>query len=159
MRHYFYHTDLGQQNAVFHNFAIQIAIIQYSGRSKHAWALAKPLKKNFQNHPYGQPVLTFAVLAVASVWTNINRVTLQHNKEFIMSIFILTWFNERHFEYSGKRCSLNVWKQSAQRLKLQERLLTINKRKYNSVKHLQRQQFSFRKTNIKVSLKILSLRA
>ena len=45
MRHYFYHTDLGQQNAVFHNFAIQIAIIQYSGRSKHAWALAKPLKK------------------------------------------------------------------------------------------------------------------
>ena len=45
MRHCFYHTDLGQQNAVFHNFAIQIAIIQYSGRSKHAWVLAKPLKK------------------------------------------------------------------------------------------------------------------
>ena len=39
----FYHTDLGQ-NAVFHNFAIQIALIQYSGRSRHA--LAKPLKKN-----------------------------------------------------------------------------------------------------------------
>ena len=32
MRHCFYHTDLGQ-NAVFHNFAIQIARIQYSGRS------------------------------------------------------------------------------------------------------------------------------
>ena len=47
MRHCFYHTDLGQQNAVFHNIAIQIAIIQYSGRSQHAWALAKPLKKNF----------------------------------------------------------------------------------------------------------------
>ena len=46
MRHCFYHTDLGQQNAVFDSFAIQIAIIQYSGRSKHAWALAiKPLKK------------------------------------------------------------------------------------------------------------------
>ena len=43
MRHCFHHTDL-QQNAVFHNFAIQIAVIQYSGRSKHAWALAKPLK-------------------------------------------------------------------------------------------------------------------
>ena len=42
MRHCFYHTDLGQK-AVFHNFAIQIALIQYSGRSKHA--LAKPLKK------------------------------------------------------------------------------------------------------------------
>ena len=26
MRHCFYHTDLGQQNAVFHNIAIQIAI-------------------------------------------------------------------------------------------------------------------------------------
>ena len=37
MRHCFYHTDLGQ-NAAFHNFAIQIALIQYSGRSKHAWA-------------------------------------------------------------------------------------------------------------------------
>ena len=45
MRYCFYHTDLGQQNAVFDSFAIQIAIIQYSGRSKHAWALAKPLKK------------------------------------------------------------------------------------------------------------------
>ena len=39
MRHCFYHTDLGQ-NAVFHNFTIQIAIIQYSGRSKHAWAFS-----------------------------------------------------------------------------------------------------------------------
>ena len=89
MRHCFCHTDLGQQNAAFHNIAIQIAIIQFSGRSQHAcrWALAKPLK-NFQNHLYGQPVLTFAVLAVASVWMNINRVTLQHNKEFIMFIFL-----------------------------------------------------------------------
>ena len=42
MRRCFYHTDLGQ-NAVFHNFAIQIALIQYSGRSKQA--LAKRLKK------------------------------------------------------------------------------------------------------------------
>ena len=51
MRHCFYHTDLGQQNAVFHNIAIQIAIIQYSGRSKHAWALAKPLKNFFSKSP------------------------------------------------------------------------------------------------------------
>ena len=36
MRHCFYHTDL-EQNAIFHNFAIQIALIQYSGRPKHAW--------------------------------------------------------------------------------------------------------------------------
>ena len=43
-----YHTDL-EQNAVFHNFALQFALIQYLGRSKHAWPsrglLAKPLKK------------------------------------------------------------------------------------------------------------------
>ena len=39
MRHYFYHTDPAQ-NAVFHNFAIQIALIQYSGRSKHAGAFS-----------------------------------------------------------------------------------------------------------------------
>ena len=52
--------------------------------------LAKPLKKKKkQNHLYGQPVLTFAVRAVVECWTNINRVTLQHNKEFIMFIFYL----------------------------------------------------------------------
>ena len=44
MRRCFYHTDLGQ-NAVFHNFAIQIALIQYSGRSKHAWAFSETVKK------------------------------------------------------------------------------------------------------------------
>ena len=55
MKRCFYHTDLGQ-NAVFHNFAIQIALIQYLGRSKHA--LTKPLK-TFQNHLYAEPVLTF----------------------------------------------------------------------------------------------------
>ena len=46
MRRCFYHTDLGQ-NAVFHNFAIQIALIQYSGLSKHPWAFTEsgPLKK------------------------------------------------------------------------------------------------------------------
>ena len=37
MRRRFHRTDLGQ-NAVFHTFAIEIALIQYSGRSKHAWA-------------------------------------------------------------------------------------------------------------------------
>ena len=51
MRHCFYHTDRGQQNSVFHNFAIQIAIIHYSRRSKHAWALAKPLKTKISKSP------------------------------------------------------------------------------------------------------------
>ena len=44
MRRCFYHTDLGQ-NAVFHNFAIQIALTQYSGRSKHVWAFSETVKK------------------------------------------------------------------------------------------------------------------
>ena len=37
MSHCFYHTDLGQ-TAVFPNFATQIALLQYSGRSEHVWA-------------------------------------------------------------------------------------------------------------------------
>ena len=94
---------------------------------------------------------------------NIDTVTLQHNKEFIMFLrlfFILKRFKAQHFEYSGKRCSLNNWKQSAQRLKLQETVPIINKRniiRWNII--IQRRQFSFRKTSVKVSLKILSLRA
>ena len=79
MRHCFYLTDHGQQNAVFHNFAIQIAIIQYSGRSKHAWALAKPLKK-FPKSPI-RPAGSHLCSA------SCRGVTLQHNKEFIMFIF------------------------------------------------------------------------
>ena len=59
MKHCFYHTDLGQ-TAVFYNFAIQTALIQYSGDRRMRGLLAKPLK-NFQNHLYGQPVFTFAV--------------------------------------------------------------------------------------------------
>ena len=44
MRRCFYHTDLGQ-NALFHNFAIQIALSQYSGRSKHVRAFSETIKK------------------------------------------------------------------------------------------------------------------
>ena len=44
MRRCFYHTDLGQ-NAVFRNFAIQIALTQYSGRLKHVWAFSETVKK------------------------------------------------------------------------------------------------------------------
>ena len=40
MRRYSYHTGLGK-NAVIHNFAIQIAFIHYSGRSKHALAFSE----------------------------------------------------------------------------------------------------------------------
>ena len=50
---------------------------------------------------------------------------------------------------------MSDWKQMAQRLKLQKRLLAISKRINNSVKHIHRQQFSFTKTSSKVSLKIV----
>ena len=49
---------------------------------------------------------------------------------------------------------MSDWKQTAQRLKLQKRLQTINKTKIIRW-NIQRQQFSFTKTSIKVSLKIL----
>ena len=88
MRHCFYHTDLGQK-AVFHNFAIQIALnIQDDGGTRGL--LAKPLKK--LNHLCCPPVLTFVVRGVASVSMKINRVMLQHNKEFI-TLYVYFLFN------------------------------------------------------------------
>ena len=75
----------------------------------------------------------------SSVWMNINRVTLQHNKEFIMFIFFLlntfiTMCNLKKslilaaFWVLLQPMFMNDWKQTAQRLQLQEKLLTINKR-------------------------------
>ena len=55
----FYHTDL-VQNAVVHNFSRQIAFIQYSGPSKHAWTFSETVQKISKiMHLYGQLVLTF----------------------------------------------------------------------------------------------------
>ena len=48
MRRCFYHTDL-VQNAVFHNFSGQIAFIQYSGPSKHAWTFSETVQAMFIN--------------------------------------------------------------------------------------------------------------
>ena len=59
-----YHTDLGQ-NAVFHKFSRQIALSQYFGRS--IVGLKRNRSKQFQNHPYGQPVLISIVRAVTSM--------------------------------------------------------------------------------------------
>ena len=80
-----------------------------------------------------------AVRAVSSVWMNINRVTLQHNKEFITFIFVpfngfITKYNLKKSLISAafwvllQAMFMNDWKQTAQRWKLQERLLAINKR-------------------------------
>ena len=67
-----------------------VFIIQ-TGRSKHAWAFSETVKKNFQNHLHGQPVLMFDKRRICSasfrLWIKINRVALRHNNEFIMFIF------------------------------------------------------------------------
>ena len=104
--------------------------------------------KNSQNHLYGQPdmfsLLTstkFPVPAVV-IWVNINRVTLQHDREFIMfkfyfplfmvllrvwAIFKSVWFLRAAFWVLLHAMFIYDWKQVAQRLKLRERVLTINK--------------------------------
>ena len=110
LRRCFYHTDL-EQNAVFHNFAKQILLIKYSGRWKHTWAFSEIVKKIFK--------ITYTAsrlsLLTTAKWMNNYRVTLKHNKEFIMFIFYLmvSWrcvifksvWCARHFEYPCKRCS------------------------------------------------------
>ena len=57
-----YHTDLGH-NAVFHNF-FKTNCTQSIFRTINR--KAKPFK-NFQNHPYGQPVLVSIMRAVSVV--------------------------------------------------------------------------------------------
>ena len=83
LRHRFYHTDL-VQNAVFHNFAIQIALIKYSKRWKHTWAFNEIVKKIFKI------IYTASRLSLLTTakWMNNYRVTFQHNREFIMFVFI-----------------------------------------------------------------------
>ena len=58
MRRRFYHTDL-RQNAIFHNFSRQIALVQYSEPYDASVGFWQNRSKNFQNHLHGQPVLTF----------------------------------------------------------------------------------------------------
>ena len=48
-------------------------------------------------------------------------------------------------------------KHHRQAIKIARETTNNQQEKYNSVKHLQRQQFSFTKISIKVSLKILSV--
>ena len=88
MRRCFYHTDL-VQNAVFHNFSRQIAFIQYSGPSKHAWTFSETVQK-ISKITY--TASRFSLLTSAKFSVNIKRVTLQHNKEFIVFIFLFNGF-------------------------------------------------------------------
>ena len=86
MKRCFYHTDL-RQNAVFHSYSRQIALIQYSGPSKHAWAFSKAGDQKISKITY--TARRFSLLTSAKFAVNVNRVTLQHNKEVIVFIFYL----------------------------------------------------------------------
>ena len=84
-----YHTDLGQ-NAVFHYFAIQIAVIKYSGPWKHVWAFSENVKKISK---ITHTATRFSTILTSAKWMNSYRVTLQQSKEFIMFImFIIIFF-------------------------------------------------------------------
>ena len=110
MRRCFYHTDLGQ-NAVFHNFAIQISLIKYSGRWKHAWAFSEIVKKNSKS-----PIRP----AGSHFWQPPNEWTITELHfniiKNLLCLFFIWWFYKRsvifksvwygrHFKYSCKRCS------------------------------------------------------
>ena len=148
MRRCFYHTDL-VQNAVFHNFSRQIAFIHYSAPSKHAWTLAKPFKKCPKSpiRPAGSNFWQ-----APNLRRNFKRVTLQRDKEFFINGFITTCNLKKRLMRSAfwvllQAMFMNAWKQTAKRWKLHFWDYQQSIKKYNSVEHLQRQQFSFTKTN------------
>ena len=96
MRRSFYHTGL-RQNAitVFHNFARQIALIQYSFQDDRSTRglLASESVKKFPKSPVTASrfsLLTSAKFELRPVkCLHINRVTFQHNKEFMFIFYLL----------------------------------------------------------------------
>ena len=78
----------------------------------------------------------FSHLTSAKFAVNIHKVSLQHNKKFITFIiffYLMVLYLKKHlirpaFWILLHAMSMNDCKQTAQRFKLQERLLTINKR-------------------------------
>ena len=83
-----------------------------------------------------------SLLTNAKFTVDINRVTLQYNKELIMFFSLFNGFImmcnlkkrliRAAFWVLLQAMFMNDWKQTAQRLKLQERSLTINKK--NSIR-------------------------
>ena len=120
---------------VFHNFAIQLNSFNIQDdRRKRAWAFSETVKK-ISKITYSKIRPAGSHFCSAScVWMNINRVTLLHNTEFIMFIFYLMVLSMHDLQKRLIRAAfwgllqvmfMNDWKQTAQWLKLQERLLTI----------------------------------
>ena len=88
MRRCIYHTDLGQ-NAVFHCFSKQLYSVNIQDDQSLAFSetVQKISKITYTASRFS------AFDKRSSVWMNINRVTLQHNNEFIMLIFLFNGFN------------------------------------------------------------------
>ena len=88
LRRCIYRTDLGQ-NAVFLFTVFQDKLHPANTQDDKSWAFTETVQ-NISKLTYTASrfsLLTsakFAVRAVSSVWVNINRVWLQHYKEFIM---------------------------------------------------------------------------
>ena len=84
MRRCVYHTDLGPQNAVFRYFSKQLysVIIQ----DDQSLAFSETVQ-NISKITY--TASRFSLLTSAKFSVNIKRVTLQHNKEFIVFIFFI----------------------------------------------------------------------
>ena len=131
MRHCFYHADRMQYFTIsqykLHSFSIR------DDRSTRG-LLAKKLKKN-QKPPIRPGVCHFCSASCGRVF---EKTLIELRSNIIKNLLCICWWfyqcvifksfwYARHFEYSCKRLSLNDWKQTAQRLKLQERLLTINR--------------------------------
>ena len=170
MKRCIYHTHLGQ-NAVFHDCSREIALGQYSGRS--IMGFWRNCSKHFQYHLYSRLVLTFDKRQTCSAssgrlfeWTLIElpfNIIKNLLRLFFLCHGLTTMCNlekrliRAAFWVLLLAMFMNYWKQTAQRLKLQDRLLTINKRsiiRWNISSH---KNFHSRSLSVKVSLKILSL--
>ena len=118
-----------------------------TGSTKHAWTFNKwNRSKNFQNHLCGQLVLTF----------DKRQICEEILKEFIESIFIAGFITTCNLNKRLIRSAfwvllqamfMNGWRQMAKQWKLHFWDYQQSIKKYNSVEHLQRQQFSFTKPN------------
>ena len=73
MRRCVYHTDLGQ-NVVIYHLAIQITLLQYSGRSRHTWAFSETVRRISKISYAANRLSLLQRELLSSVWMNINRV-------------------------------------------------------------------------------------
>ena len=103
--------------SLLHSFNIQ-------NRTKHAWTFSKTVQK-ISKITY--TASRFSLLTSAKFSVNIKRVTLQHDKEFIVFVIIYCLFTMCNLKKRLIRAAfwvllqalfMNDWKQTAKRLKL-----------------------------------------